>query len=168
MRLWWIVPLVLLFAACELPAESDSEPVEPPPGVECQWAEVVSITDGDTVRVDLEDGEEDQAVRYIGIDTPEKEGSPDGAEPFGEEATDRNDDLVDGERVCLERDVSETDRYGRLLRYVWLEDQRLVNLVLVEEGLAEAVEFRPDVRRQDDLDAAEGRARDEGLGIWSE
>jgi len=165
MRLWLAVALVVLFSACEVADESDAEP---PAGVECQWAEVRSITDGDTVRVDLEGGAEDQPVRYIGIDTPEKEGSPDGPEPFGDEATARNAELVKSERVCLERDVSETDRYGRLLRYVWLEDQRLVNLLLVEEGLAEAVEFRPDVKRQDDLDAAEERAKKANLGIWSE
>ena len=137
-------------------------------GVDCEWARVRFVVDGDTIRVDFEGGRDNVAVRYIGIDTPEKAGSPEGAQPFGDEATGRNEELVDGERVCLERDTNDADRFDRLLRYVWLQDGRLVNEVLVEEGLADARRFPPDDARQDQLDAAEGRARARGLGIWSE
>jgi micrococcal nuclease len=132
---------------------------------DCAWADVVAITDGDTIRVELDGAEE--RVRYIGIDAPEvkpQSGEPD---PLADEATEANAFLVEGERICLERDVSERDRFGRLLRYAWLEDGRMVNEALVAAGLAESVAFRPDVRHQDSiLDPAEEEARIARRGIW--
>ena len=79
-------------------------------------ATVASVTDGDTIRVVL-DGQ-NVPVRYIGIDTPEIHS---GFEWMGPEAAAANERLVAGQQVVLEKDVSETDRYGRLLRYVWLD-----------------------------------------------
>ena len=139
---------------------------------------VVRITDGDTIRV-LIDGEEER-VRYIGIDTPERAG-PDVlvVEPYAVEATLANTKLVGGKEVVLERDVSETDRFDRLLRYVWLSPDldnattdddawRLVNLELVRAGLAEAVRYPPDVEYAAILEAAESDARAAGRGMWAE
>ena len=138
---------------------------------------VVRITDGDTIRV-LIDGEEER-VRYIGIDTPERAG-PDVlvVEPYAVEATLANTKLVGGKEVVLERDVSETDRFDRLLRYVWLSPDldnattdddawRLVNLELVRAGLAEAVRYPPDVAYAAILEAAESDARAAERGMWA-
>jgi micrococcal nuclease len=131
-----------------------------------QVATVASVTDGDTIRV-LLDGQ-NVPVRYIGIDTPETQ---DGAEPMGAEASEANRRLVEGQQVVLETDVSETDQYGRLLRYVWIEADAgwlLVNLELVRQGLATVVSFPPDVKYHDALLLpAQGAARDAGLGMWS-
>lgn len=138
---------------------------------------VLRITDGDTIRV-LIDGEEER-VRYIGIDTPERAGPDVLVEPYADEATLANTKLVGGKEVVLERDVSETDRFDRLLRYVWLspdldnattEDDswRLVNLELVRAGLAEAVRYPPDVAYTAILEAAESDARAAGRGMWAE
>jgi len=69
----------------------------------------------------------DYRVRYIGIDTPETVHPTRGEEPYGREASARNKELIIGATVYLEKDVSETDRYGRLLRYVWLADGSMVN-----------------------------------------
>lgn len=69
--------------------------------------------DGDTIDV-LIDGQE-YCVRYIGIDTPEVCG---GADCYGPEASQANRDLVEDQTVALEKDVSETDQFDRLLRYV--------------------------------------------------
>lgn len=127
-------------------------------------AEVVHVTDGDTIVVRL-DGEEVR-VRYIGIDAPEA-----GEECLASEATEANAALVEGRTVELERDVSETDRFGRLLRYVWLETDTgrvLVNRELVEGGFAEAVEYPPDVERMDELYDAQDDARETRAGIWGE
>lgn len=132
---------------------------------------VVDITDGDTVRVVI-DGEE-YRLRYIGIDTPESVAPDQPVEPYGPEATTANALLVGGEEVILESDVSDTDPYDRLLRYVWLEPDdpgdawTLVNLKLVEAGLAEARDYPPDTKYADELDAAEDEARAAGLGMWS-
>jgi micrococcal nuclease len=121
-------------------------------------ARVARVIDGDTIV--LAGGEH---VRYIGIDAPET----DPQEPLAGEATTVNRDLVEGKIVRLEVDTSETDRYGRLLRYVWVDDV-MVNLELVRRGLAEAKAYPPDTRYQALLEAAETEARQAGRGMWGE
>lgn len=130
----------------------------PPPGNDGEWARVTRVVDGDTIVLDT--GEH---VRYIGLDTPEISG---GVEPYGREARDANKRLVDGQRVRLEKDVSETDRYDRLLRYVYVGDI-LVNAELVREGFAEAVRYPPDTRYAPCFDSLEAEARRAGRGMWS-
>jgi micrococcal nuclease len=67
----------------------------------------------------------------------------------------------------LERDVSETDPYGRLLRYVYV-DSIFVNAKLVREGLARAKAYPPpDTKYQDYLEQIESEAKEAGLGIWA-
>ena len=112
------------------------------------------VIDGDTIV--MADG---ARVRYIGMDTPER------GEPFFDEATEYNRRLVEGRRVQLVEDESETDRFGRLLRYV-LADDILVNAELVREGLAEAKRYKPDVKFADCFDALMQEARDERRGLW--
>lgn len=137
-----------------------------PAGVVCEWVTVVRVVDGDTIRVRIDGAEE--PVRYIGIDTPETAGSPQGEEPFGPEATDYHRQLLGGGPVCLERDVSNRDRFGRLLRYAWLEDGTMVNELLVEAGLARVVTFPPDVRYiEGRLLPAQRTAAEARRGIWS-
>jgi micrococcal nuclease len=124
--------------------------------------------DGDTIVVRL--GGQDRRLRYIGMDTPEsvKPGSP--VEWLGREASRANAGLVEGRTVTLERDVSETDQYDRLLRYVWLVDGdrwTLVNLELVRQGYAQVETDPPDVRYADRFVAAQRIARDAGLGLWA-
>ncbi|MEX1102883.1 MAG: thermonuclease family protein, partial [Dehalococcoidia bacterium] len=139
--------------------------VAPRPLPECEWAEVLSVSDGDTIRVRLNG--ENERLRYIGIDAPELRPESGPPEPFAEEAAEANEQLVEGEDICLERDVSDRDRFGRLLRYAWLEDGTLVNEALVLAGLAEAVEFRPDTKHHDEiLQPAEDRAMAARRGIW--
>lgn len=147
------------------PAGSRADP-SPLPGVvlpACRWAWPERVTDGDTIRVVIDGVSE--PVRLIGIDTPELNGV---VEPYAEEARARLAELVAG-GVCLERDVSERDRFQRRLFWVWLPDGRLVNEVLVREGLATVVTFAPDVKYHESrLWPAEGAAQREGTGIWRE
>jgi micrococcal nuclease len=127
---------------------------------------VVRVVDGDTIRV-LLDGVEER-VRYIGIDTPETAGSPGGEEPFGPEAADYHRQLLGDGQVCLERDVSERDRFGRLLRYAWLEDGTMLNVRLLEAGMARVVTFPPDVKYIESLFLpAQGAAAEAGRGLWA-
>lgn len=121
---------------------------------------VTKVVDGDTIRV-LLDGKEEK-VRYIGIDAPE---STTTQELFGKEATKFNAQLVRGQIVELYRDVSETDRYGRLLRYV-VTNSVFVNLKLIEEGYATAVTYPPDVACAVIFQQAERTARLLGKGLW--
>jgi len=133
-----------------------------------QEATLVRVVDGDTIRVEV--GGTEERVRYIGIDTPELTSSvPATPDPYGSAATDANARLLSGGRIVLERDVSERDRYGRLLRDVWVERDgawTLVNLALVAEGFAQVSTYPPDVRYVDVLLAAQRAAREDGRGLW--
>jgi micrococcal nuclease len=140
------------------------------PHGETQEATVTEIVDGDTIHVEI--GGVEYRVRYIGIDAPEVAHDDNPGEWLGAEATQANAALVDGQLVILEKDVSDTDQFGRLLRYVWLPpetgaDWTMVELELVHTGFADAKTYPPDTARQADLQAAEDAARDAGLGIWS-
>ncbi len=123
---------------------------------------VSRVVDGDTI--DLESGER---VRYIGMDTPETVDPRRTVQCFGKEASERNKELVVGKKVRLEKDVSETDRYGRLLRYVYLEDGTFVNVELVKEGYARALTISPDVAKSSLFVAAARRAREEQKELWA-
>lgn len=128
---------------------------------------VVDVVDGDTIKVEV-DGEV-FTVRYIGIDTPETVHPTVPIEWMGPEASAANSALVAGQNVVLEKDVSETDQYGRLLRYVWLEQTGrwlLVNFELVRLGYANSSSYPPDVLYQDLFRQAEREASAAGIGLW--
>lgn len=119
------------------------------------------VIDGDTI--ELENGEH---VRYIGIDAPETVDPRKPVQCFGIEASRRNRELVEGKEVVLEKDISDRDRYGRLLRYVRLRD-KLINLVLVQEGYARVFAYPPDVKYGGEFIQAEKTARERNLGLWN-
>ena len=121
-------------------------------------ARVVGIVDGDTI--DVEIGGETYRLRYIGVNTPERD------QPLYREAKEANRALVMGREVRLVRDVSETDGYGRLLRYVWVGDT-FVNGELVRRGFAQASTYPPDVARQAELGALQREAIAERRGMWA-
>jgi micrococcal nuclease len=83
--------------------------------------QVTKVVDGDTLKVII--AGQEQTVRIIGVDTSETKDPNSRLMCYGAEATAKTQELIDraGGRVLLEKDVSETDQYGRLLRYVWLE-----------------------------------------------
>ena len=145
------------------PAEGLGEPT----GV-LDDATMVRIVDGDTIRVVVNGIEE--RVRYIGINTPELyPGGPETAAPFAQAATEANISLLSGGRLVLEKDISERDRFGRLLRNIWIERDgtwTLVNLQLVADGFARVSTFPPDVKYVDLLRAAERAAREGNRGLW--
>ena len=101
------------------------------------------------------------------MDTPETVDPRRPVQRFGKEASDRNKQLVEGKTVRLEKDVSNTDKYNRLLRYVWV-DGKMVNAVLVEEGFARAASFPPDVKHQDLFQRLERQAREAKRGLWGD
>ncbi len=134
-----------------------------------ETARVVRVVDGDTIVVDRGQGHE--RLRYIGVDTPESVKPSTPIEPYAEAAAAANEALVGGRDVVLERDVTEYDRYGRLLRYVWTRDGSgwtLVNLALVSAGFAHVMTYPPDVRYVDLYLAAEREARERGEGLWAD
>lgn len=124
-----------------------------------QWL-VACVIDGDTI--ELENG---QKVRYIGVDTPELVDPRKPVQCFGKEASVKNEELVLGKKARLEKDVSETDKYGRLLRYVYIGDV-FINLELVKQGYAFVATFPPDVKFSSVFAGAEKEARENGRGLW--
>ena len=81
-------------------------------------ATITSVSDGDTVTAQV--GSQSYKVRMIGVDTPETVHPTKPVSFYGKEASDFSKAMLNGREVYLEKDVSETDRYQRALRYVWL------------------------------------------------
>ena len=153
--------LVLIFLsilACNpegtpTPAPTLSRPAPTPGGA--QTFRVKEVVDGDTIV--LENG---TRVRYIGLNTPERD------RPFYEEATEANRKLVEGREVRLELDAVEIDQYGRTLAYVFVGDT-FVNLELLRQGYANAYTVPPNVRYEALFREAEREAREAGRGLWA-
>lgn len=152
-RLLSLAALGVLAAACAPPSP---EPTGPE-------ARVTRVYDGDTIEVEFEGIRE--RVRYIGIDTPERDDSRAPILEMARLATEANRSLVAGRSVRLEFDVDRRDQYDRLLAYVFVGDT-LVNEWLVREGYAQAREYRPNVRHQDLLFEAQREAQTERLRLW--
>jgi micrococcal nuclease len=120
------------------------------------YYEVQSVINGNTF--ELTDG---KVVRLIGTDAPEA------IETCSTEATQHLSSLISGETVYLEKDVSETDIDGRLLRYVYV-DGVFVNFKLVNDGYAYAVSYDPDIAYASQLADAEEDAINNDRGcLWA-
>lgn len=132
-------------------------------------ARLSRVIDGDTIDVVM--GGQTVRVRLIGMDTPETNGAP---ICYGQEATARTQQLIDAAsgKLWLEKDVSETDRYGRLLRYVWLTPSsgsavgKMLDEQLVVDGYAQVSTFPPDVKYVDRFVVAERAAKAARRGLW--
>lgn len=134
-------------------------PTPTPPGlVSCL---VSNVVDGDTI--DVINCADAGRIRLILIDTPEVFG---GAECFGVEASNYTKAALTGKVVGLERDVSNTDQYGRYLRYVWIEGV-LFNEQIVRDGYATMATYPPDVKYQARIQAAQQEASMNDRGLWS-
>ena len=127
---------------------------------------VVKVVDGDTIHVEV--GAVREKVRYIGVDTPETKDPRRPVGCFGEQASQFNARLVGGERVRLQRDVEERDRYGRLLAYVHrVRDGLFVNAELARLGYAQPLTIAPNVRYAERFAALAREARAGGRGLWA-
>ena len=112
------------------------------PGQSYQTARVVKVIDGDSIVVKINGSLNE--VRYIGINTPEYDSDERSAAIL---ATQANEDLLFGKEVFLFKDMSNTDKYGRLLRYVFT-DKTFVNLEMARKGFAESRAYPPDTSCQ--------------------
>ena len=145
------------------PQDSQVEVAEVEAPVKPSGLEQVTITrviDGDTVVTS-----EGERIRYIGIDTPETVHPFKDIEFYGKEASDKNKALVEGKTVELEKDISKTDRYGRTLAYIWLNNE-LINATLVREGYAYAYTYPPDVKYSDYFLMLQRQAQENRRGLW--
>jgi len=125
---------------------------------------VTRVIDGDTIEIEGE-----RKVRYIGINAPEiyrdTTGKKTGEQCFAEESTAENKRLVEGKTVRLEKDISETDKYGRLLRYVYL-DNLMINDYLVEKGFVKVMPIDPDIKYAETFFQEQQQAKENKLGLW--
>jgi endonuclease YncB( thermonuclease family) len=153
----WVLFVTTAVACDPIADEKGLEGQTAPSG---ESAQVVNVIDGDTIDVEAEG--EVYRVRYIGVDTPERD------EPYYEEARKANQDMVAGQAILLVKDVSETDRFGRLLRYVYLADGTFVNAELIEQGYGRVVTFPPDVAQVALLTDLQQEAREAGRGLWGQ
>lgn len=146
---------------------------------EYQKAKVTKIVDGDTIYADI-DGLSEK-IRLVGINTPEIDVEDLGDEYFGRDATIFSTKILKDKKIYLEKDKSDRDKHGRLLRFVWLEKpadpanptdeeikELLVNALLVEGGYAYANVYPPDDRYSDILKNLEKEAKQNKLGIWDD
>lgn len=127
-----------------------------------QWttretALVAAVIDGDTIDVKIDN--QDFRVQYIGVNAPEQN------EPFFDQASALNQNLVSNNTVTLVKDVSDTDAYGRLLRYVFVGDT-FVNYELIREGYAQAARYTPDISCASFFANAQSLAQTDSLGLW--
>jgi micrococcal nuclease len=131
-------------------------------------AQVVSIVDGDTIKVSLNDKTE--SIRIIGIDTPETVDPRSPVQCFGREASNKMKELVSGKTVYLEGDPSQDDRdkYKRLLRFVFLSDGNDVGLSMIKDGFAHEYTYDKPYKYQAAYVAAQREARDNHRGLWSD
>ena len=136
---------------------------------------VARAVDGDTLK--LADG---RRVRLIGVDTPELHYSEKllrdsqrthkdikELQAMGKVAADFTRRLCEGKRVRIETDVRKTDKYGRLLAYIYLEDGTFVNAKILEEGYGQVMTIPPDVKYADYFLKLERKARESRKGLWA-
>ena len=127
------------------------------------FAKVIKVYDGDTIEIDT-----GQKVRYIGVDTTEIYPSQ---KCFSQEAKSENESLVLDKTVELVKDVNNTDKYGRLLRFVYFTDPNsgkhiFVNDFLVRAGFAKVMTVPPDTEYKDQFTDSENYAKENKLGLW--
>ena len=159
-RLWLLLFFCLPLACANTPKPENGNAAAPPDLPPGDSALVVDVIDGDTA--DMEINGEMYRVRYIGVDTPER------GDFYYQEAANANANLVLNQEVILVMDVSETDQFGRLLRYVYLTDGTFVNAELVGQGYARQSTFPPDVANADYFSQLEQEAREAGAGLWAD
>jgi len=157
--------VVVAIAAVYFP-ELFSEVDETPSRKGLVPVELVKTIDGDTIKI-MYEGKE-QNVRYLLIDTPETNHPRLGKQPFGEKAKERNRELMNSGKLEIEFDIGgKTDKYARLLAYIYI-DGVSVQETLLEEGLARvAYVYPPNTRHLDAYKKAEEKAKKAGIGIWT-
>lgn len=128
---------------------------------------VVSVVDGDTVKVSI-DGKT-ETIRIIGLNTPETVDPRTTVECFGKEASAKAKELLSGKTVTLEADPpqGERDKYGRLLRYVFLSDGRDFGKTMIADGYAYEYTYNTSYKYQLSYKEAEATAKSQLRGLWS-
>ncbi len=138
-------------------------------GLSYEDAFVTRVIDGDTIEVSLNG--QAKKVRFLGMDTPETVDPRKPVGCFGKEASNETKSLLENKEILMQKDVSETDMYGRLLRFVYLKldngQTLFVNDFLVREGYARVLTIPPDTEYQREFQEAQRQATLQKAGLWS-
>lgn len=128
---------------------------------------VISVVDGDTFHVEINDKK--YTIRLIGIDSPETVDPRKSVQCFGKEATTKLKELLTNQKVSLASDPTQgnTDKYNRLLRYVYREDGLFINEWMIKNGYAHEYTYVIPYQYQVPFQEAEKRAGENGLGLWN-
>lgn len=128
---------------------------------------VVRVVDGDTFTIKL--GSQTTKVRVIGIDTPESVDPRRPVQCFGKEASARASALLSGKNVWLEVDPNQDtrDRFGRLLRFVWIDNTSDFGLTMIRDGFALEYTYDLPYRYQAQYRSAQVAAKETDAGLWS-
>lgn len=128
---------------------------------------VVKVIDGDTVAIEM-DGKS-VTLRLIGLDTPETVNPRKPVQCFGEEASNKAKEILNGQSVRLEMDPTqgELDKYGRTLAYVFLQDGTNFNEFMIKEGYGHEYTYNLPYKYQREFQAAEKSARENQEGLWA-
>ena len=149
-------PTVDVKQSVELQKSSIKEQtIKPIPSSQETIYKIVYVVDGDTV--EIAGGER---IRLIGIDSPER------GQPYYSEARNKLTELVLNKEVRLEKDFTDRDRYGRLLRYIYVGNL-FINLEMVRLGYANSYTYPPDVKYQNQILSAQQEARNAQVGLWA-
>ena len=143
------------------------ETITPFPSPSITLGVVERVVDGDTIVVKVNDVVE--KIRLIGVDTPEVVDPRKLVQCFGKEASAKTKEILENQTVRLEDDISQgnRDKYGRLLRYVFLEDGTNFNLLLIKEGFAHEYTYRLPYKYQTEFKQAQKDARLQEKGLWA-
>ena len=130
-------------------------------------ARVQRVIDGDTIIVEF--GGLEEKVRLLGVDAPEIDWqNKENTECYGVESKEELERISLGDTVSLQRDLlnENRDKYGRLLRYVFLPDGTMANELLIENGFAEHLSYFP-ISLNDHFATVEQTAKSSNAGLWS-
>lgn len=129
-------------------------------------ATVVKVVDGDTI--DILKNNNKERIRLLGINTPETVDPRKSVQCFGEQASNKAKELLENKSIKMESDPTQgdKDKYGRLLRYIYLENGTFVNLVLIQEGFAYEYTYDTPYKFQKEFKAAQKNAEAQKKGLW--
>jgi micrococcal nuclease len=192
--LFVLLLFVFTLIGCDAPTQKDaiqnqetqttpvSEPEQPPedeivtqdPGIKTLTGTVTKVVDGDTAHILIND--QDETVRFIGVDTPETKHPSEPIEPYGPEASEYTSSQLQGKTVYLEIDVTERDKYNRLLAYIWLEKptvgeekevrDKMFNSKLLLNGYAQTLTIPPNIKYTEYFTKFQTEAREANKGLW--
>ena len=122
--------------------------------------------DGDTAYFLVNENE--IKVRFLAIDTPESVSTNVSEQPFGKEASDYTcNKISNANEIVLEYEKNKTDKYGRILAYVYI-DGVMFNKMLLQSGMAKIATYPPNVKYVEEFKVLEKQARENKVGLWSD